>query len=763
MLRSPHKHGLALGLLLIVALCLSLFGPTAAFAAPEKGGPPEPVKVQGHDGVLLRDADDARLAPDAPLTALAAAAASGDYQIDSLLSPYRWYVTTVTYSFYKAGSRYDGDETNKAEVSDSINVRQIMAWYGTILNLNFVEIEESDDQVGITRFLLSSGPSYAYAYYPGNSYIWSVAGDVHLNPSYDCVDSANTNCFGNPPGSHGYMSLVHEIGHTLGLKHPHDGSPILPEPEDNTSTTVMTYDFIGPSAGTPMVYDHKALQYLYGARANRTGSDVYAFTSRGADQYSLGGTVYLDTTRRAKQTIWDTGGVNTLDASALPASGGYRFDLNPGGWLTASADYVSSASEVYYVQGTSIGPGVNVRDIVNSTSNDTIYANSQANTFKGYNPGRAIGNDVIYWADSDDTLDLSGYTPSQVSQTRVGNDLELTLGGGKITLKDYYAGRTPTISFGSGGPSLSIDDVTVQGADTSARTARFTVTLSAASTDTITVNYATANGSAVAPADYAAKSDTLTFAPGVTTQTIDIAVAGDTDSEDAETFSVNLSNPSAGVTLAKASGTATIPAHNQAPVAAASANPMSGPAPLRVDFNSTGTNDPDLDDAGGLQYAWSFGTGATATGPSATYTYNNPGTYNATLTVTDPHGANSTITVTISVGQAPTKEVFVSSINLRVVTSGRNKQVIAEVTLKDGSGAAVSGAMVTGRWSGLISGNASGTTNSSGVASLRSKTINKGGTVTFTVTGVTPPSGYAYDRSQNEMESVSITLTAPSR
>lgn len=70
----------------------------------------------------------------------------------------------------------------------------------------------------------------------------------------------------------------------------------------------------------------------------------------------------------------------------------------------------------------------------------------------------------------------------------------------------------------------------------------FTVTLSWASTQTVTVNYATANGNAMAPSDYTATSGTLTFSAGQTSKTITVLVNGDTTNEAPENFFVNLSN-----------------------------------------------------------------------------------------------------------------------------------------------------------------------------------------------------------------------------
>ena len=90
-------------------------------------------------------------------------------------------------------------------------------------------------------------------------------------------------------------------------------------------------------------------------------------------------------------------------------------------------------------------------------------------------------------------------------------------------------------------PSLSVGNVTVTEGNSGTVNATFTVSLSTASGQIVTVNYATADGTAVAPGDYTAGSGTLTFNPGVTSQTLNVAVIGDTLNEPNETFLVNLS------------------------------------------------------------------------------------------------------------------------------------------------------------------------------------------------------------------------------
>ena len=105
-------------------------------------------------------------------------------------------------------------------------------------------------------------------------------------------------------------------------------------------------------------------------------------------------------------------------------------------------------------------------------------------------------------------------------------------------------------------PTLTIGNtsITENGTNT---TASFTVTLSSASTQPVTVAYATANGTATAGIDYTATSGTLTFAPGQTSQTIGVGVIGNPAPAPDVTFTLTLSNPS-GATLTQASATGTI-------------------------------------------------------------------------------------------------------------------------------------------------------------------------------------------------------------
>jgi hypothetical protein len=159
---------------------------------------------------------------------------------------------------------------------------------------------------------------------------------------------------------------------------------------------------------------------------------------------------------------------------------------------------------------------------------------------------------------------LDGTTQTQMVTVAVNGDaldepdetFQVNLSGAvNATVTDMAA--TGTINDDDPTPTLSIDDVALAEGDAGTSNLVFTVSLSAASGQEVTAQFATADMTAMAPADYVAQSGTLTLAPGTTTQTITIAVNGDLLDEANETFQVNLTAP-ANATLADAQGIGTI-------------------------------------------------------------------------------------------------------------------------------------------------------------------------------------------------------------
>jgi hypothetical protein len=114
-----------------------------------------------------------------------------------------------------------------------------------------------------------------------------------------------------------------------------------------------------------------------------------------------------------------------------------------------------------------------------------------------------------------------------------------------------------TITDDDAAPTLSVNDVTVVEGNVGTTTATFTVTLSAASGRTVTVDWATADDMATQPGDYTASSGLLTFVPGDTSETFGVTAKGDIVAELDETFRVVLTSPSNAV-LADPQGLGTI-------------------------------------------------------------------------------------------------------------------------------------------------------------------------------------------------------------
>jgi bacillolysin len=106
-------------------------------------------------------------------------------------------------------------------------------------------------------------------------------------------------------------------------------------------------------------------------------------------------------------------------------------------------------------------------------------------------------------------------------------------------------------------PGISINDILASEENSGVRNFTFTASLSAASAKTVTVAYATQDGTATAGSDYAATSNSLTFSPGEVSRTLSVAVSGDIVAEEDETFSVVLSNP-VNATITKSAGAGAI-------------------------------------------------------------------------------------------------------------------------------------------------------------------------------------------------------------
>lgn len=277
------------------------------------------------------------------------------------------------------------------------------------------------------------------------------------------------------------------------------------------------------------------------------------------------------------------------------------------------------------------------------TGDDTMDGGAGADSLVG-----SLGNDSIVGGAGDDTLQGDG-----------GND---TLVGGDGNDIAWYTGNSSayTITEISGGVRVShatdgVDDLfgieTIRFSNTTAPGNRmlslpafisgtaegpagnsdsggrlvFTVTLSTPSSGTVTVDYATSNGTALAGIDYVARSGTLTFAPGETSKTVTVWTIEDSVIEPGETVTLTLSNPS-GAELGNASVSGTI------------SNDDSNSAPVATATNAVMVVGVDKEISAGSMFSWTDANGDAA----VTYRFLTPAAVNGTFYVDGVAQAAST-------------------------------------------------------------------------------------------------------------------------
>lgn len=137
---------------------------------------------------------------------------------------------------------------------------------------------------------------------------------------------------------------------------------------------------------------------------------------------------------------------------------------------------------------------------------------------------------------------------------------------------------------------------------------------------------------------------------------------------------------------------------------------------------------------------WDFGDGGSSGAQNPVHTYASSGTYSVTLTVTDNEGATDDITKDVTVSDGNEPDIYVFDISQTVSKKGVNYYSTAVITIKDDTGALVSGATVSISWSGVVSGTDSGTTGAGGTVTFTSANARKQtGPFTITVTNVSHP------------------------
>ncbi len=310
-----------------------------------------------------------------------------------------------------------------------------------------LEINQTSESTADILFTNYTDAGQAYAYLP-------PIGDIFINP-----DQASN--FQLNPGGYGLLTLVHELGHALGLDHPGDYDAGRDSElnyrdqaeyfQDSHQYTVMSYWSAGNTganhginnyASTPMVHDIAAIQAIYGAdQTTRTGNTVYGFNST-ADRsvFDFASHLYSQT---PIVTIWDAGGIDTLDLSGY--SNNARVDLNDGAYSDAGG----------LTQNIAIAFNAIIENAIGGQGNDLISGNEFANHLEGGAGNDVLtgaeGNDILSGGVGNDTATFSGHVTSYTISHQGSNRYSITGIDGTDTLLDieylqFQNGITYTIA-----------------------------------------------------------------------------------------------------------------------------------------------------------------------------------------------------------------------------------------------------------------------------------------------------------------------------
>jgi Ca2+-binding RTX toxin-like protein len=323
--------------------------------------------------------------------------------------------------------------------------RAAIAAWDALIEPDFTEVADTAVSHGEVRAAFTcdqmGGSTAAYAFQGSNQTQTSIVGDVWINST----STGDTFAI----GTNDFSTLLHEMGHVLGLKHPFVPTTI-PDPYETTRYSVMSYTdaarvvtfggggfsissmSVAVATITPMVLDIAAVQDLYGADPDT----------------NLGHTVYtFDQDDAFLQSIYDAGGQDTLDLSAISRPN--IVDLEPGasssiGVFTAEDqaeywkqfytpglhDFIDTAlagDDTYeWTDNLGIAFTPTIENVLGGTGDDTITGNAVANNLDGRG-----GDDIIDGAGGSDVL--NGRVGDDVLTGGFGHD-DLFGGGGNDDL-----------------------------------------------------------------------------------------------------------------------------------------------------------------------------------------------------------------------------------------------------------------------------------------------------------------------------------------
>lgn len=325
---------------------------------------------------------------------------TGDNIIDATTNGFEWALGANRTVDFAVANGLNGEYWNEIGLTaDYLNAAVQQFSYFANVKFNFSGIytnpiaaysagSEITLSIDGVNQIFSSSNQYAVGFFPNASYnsIYQGApGDLYIN-----LSSPANSLPSYLPGSEGWFILIHELGHALGLKHPHDGGGTGRPTFDTLGlgsldmdlATIMSYNDdaglnqISWDPATPMILDVYALQYLYGKNTTvNSGNSVYTLLADG---------LY--------KTLWDPSGIDTLDASQntagwtieLPETSLSKLVDTRAGYAVPTTDlYLAAPHSLTWLAG-------DYENVIGTGFADVIKGNLFNNTIKG-----GGGNDQI--------------------------------------------------------------------------------------------------------------------------------------------------------------------------------------------------------------------------------------------------------------------------------------------------------------------------------------------------------------------------------
>ncbi len=301
-----------------------------------------------------------------------------------------------------------------------------LAAWASVANITFVRVNDGSGYSNNATMLFgnySSGAAgaAAFAYLPryADTSAAGVEGDIWVNISQ--TDNQNPSL-----GTYGFQTILHEIGHALGLSHPGDynagggGGPITYPGSadfygDTTMFTIMSYFTASQTGGLyntyaslPQVFDITAIQRLYGANmTTRSGDTTYGFNSNtGVTEYTI-----TSASQQSVFTVWDGGGNDTLDFSGYTVGG--TIDLRQESFSSVGPRIGGTQIARFNV---TIAHGVVIENAIGGSGDDIIIGNDANNTLDGRG-----GFDSLSGGLGDDTY-IANNTDSITESVNGGTD-----------------------------------------------------------------------------------------------------------------------------------------------------------------------------------------------------------------------------------------------------------------------------------------------------------------------------------------------------